>query len=157
MGLKQQEICAAKWIFTLLDYDADGKLQLSDLERALGIESYYFEGQLRDADEDDDGAITFEEFLVSYAKPRPVWKNLVIMAANTLAVFLLLQSPLDVMLKCILVGALILRPQIISRPASLVYDAIAALVGSGRARVQMGGAGAGGGGDGGRGSVWRAA
>jgi hypothetical protein len=31
MGLKQQEICAAKWIFTLLDYDADGENFHSEL------------------------------------------------------------------------------------------------------------------------------
>jgi hypothetical protein len=45
----------------------------------------------QDADEDEDGALVFEEFLLSYAKPKPVWKNLVIMAANTLAIFALLQ------------------------------------------------------------------
>lgn len=45
----------------------------------------------QDADEDEDGAIVFEEWLVSYAKPKPVWKNLVLMAANTLIIFLLLQ------------------------------------------------------------------
>jgi hypothetical protein len=31
----------------VVDHSVAGKLQLSDLERALGIESYYFEGQLR--------------------------------------------------------------------------------------------------------------
>ncbi|KAI8466512.1 MAG: hypothetical protein J3K34DRAFT_433633 [Monoraphidium minutum] len=154
MGLRQQEICAAKWVFTLLDYDADGKVQLSDLAAAAGIESYYYDAQLQDADEDEDGALVFEEFLLSYAKPKPVWKNLVIMAANTAAIFLLLQSPIDVMLKVILTGALVLRPQIISRPAGMVYDAIAALIGSGRARAAMAKS-AGGGSE--RGSVWRAA
>lgn len=156
MGLAQQEICAAKWIFTLLDYDADGKVQLSDLERATGIESYYYEAQLQDADGDDDGAILFEEFLLSYAKPRPVWKNLIIMASNTLAIFLLLQSPLDVMLKCILCGALILRPQIISRPVCMIYDGFAALVGASRARAAVAQQGDGGA-TAGRPSVWRAA
>lgn len=46
----------------------------------------------KDADEDEDGAIVFEEWLVSYAKPKPVWKNLLLMAANTLIIFLLLQA-----------------------------------------------------------------
>lgn len=176
----------------------------------------------QDADDDEDGALVFEEFLLSYAKPKPVWKNLVIMAANTLVIFLLLQasglgaqggaglgcahhcacwrlvtgcpkqsscgrsgashfsavaipvvvpaqpltpcppnpphphpqSPLDVMLKCVLVGALILRPQIISRPACIFYDAIAALIGTGRARAEVARSSAEGSG---RPSVWRAA
>jgi len=46
MGLTHQEICAAKWVFTLLDFNADGKVQLSDLEGAAGVESYYYEAQL---------------------------------------------------------------------------------------------------------------
>jgi hypothetical protein len=91
IGIPLQEICAAKWVFTLLDFDADGKVALADLDKAEGIERYYVDASLQDADEDEDGAIVFEEFLVSYAKPKPVWKNLIIMAANTLAIFLLLQ------------------------------------------------------------------
>jgi len=66
------------------------------------------------------------------------------------------QSPLDVMLKCLLTGALILRPQIISRPASAVYDAVAALVGGTRARAEVARSRSSGGGAG-RPSVWRAA
>jgi hypothetical protein len=58
------------------------------------------------------------------------------------------------MIKCVLVGALILRPQIISRPASIVYDAVAALAGATRARQEL--AKRDSGGDG-RASVWRAA
>jgi hypothetical protein len=49
---------------------------------------------------DDDGLISFEEFLVSYAKPKPIGKNMLIMAINTAAIYLILQAPfLDVMLK----------------------------------------------------------
>jgi hypothetical protein len=33
----------------------------------------------------------FEEFLLSYAKPKPIWKNLIIMVANTVAIFVILQ------------------------------------------------------------------
>lgn len=157
MGLTHQEVCAAKWVFTLLDYNADGKLSLADVEQAAGIERHYYEAQLQDADTDDDGALVFEEFLLSYAKPRPVWKNLVIMAANTAAIFLLLQSPLDVMLKVVLVGALILRPQIVSRPACYVYDGVVALAAAGRARAAVASREGEGGGSNGRGSVWRTA
>ena len=71
------------------------------------------------------------------------------------------QSPLEVMLKVVLVGALFLRPQIISRPTSVLYDAIAALVGGARARSELARRGSGGGDSGGGGgarpSVWRAA
>jgi hypothetical protein len=49
---------------------------------------------------DNDGLISFEEFLVSYAKPKPIGKNMLIMAINTAAIYLILQAPfLDVMLK----------------------------------------------------------
>lgn len=55
---------------------------------------------------DDDGLISFEEFLVSYAKPKPIGKNMLIMAINTAAIFFILQAPfLDVMLK-VTAGAL---------------------------------------------------
>ena len=46
MGISLQEIMAAKWVFVLLDYDADGKVRLEDLRAAAGIESYYVEAQL---------------------------------------------------------------------------------------------------------------
>lgn len=49
---------------------------------------------------DDDGFITFEEFMVSYARPKPILKNLLIMAINTAVIFFILQAPwLDTMIK----------------------------------------------------------
>jgi hypothetical protein len=55
---------------------------------------------LRVISADDDGLISFEEFLVSYAKPKPIGKNMLIMAINTAAIYFILQAPfLDVMLK----------------------------------------------------------
>lgn len=42
----------------------------------------------------------FEEFLISYARPKPILKNLLIMAINTAVIYFILQAPfLDVMLK----------------------------------------------------------
>lgn len=42
----------------------------------------------------------FEEFLVSYAKPKPIFKNMLIMVINTAVIYLILSAPmLDVMLK----------------------------------------------------------
>jgi hypothetical protein len=49
---------------------------------------------------DDDGFITFEEFMVSYARPKPILKNLLIMAVNTAIIYFILQAPfLDTMIK----------------------------------------------------------
>lgn len=49
---------------------------------------------------DGDGQITFEEFMVSYARPKPILKNLLIMVINTAVIYFILQAPmLDVMLK----------------------------------------------------------
>lgn len=49
---------------------------------------------------DNDGFITFEEFMVSYARPKPILKNLLIMAVNTAIIYFILQAPfLDTMIK----------------------------------------------------------
>lgn len=49
---------------------------------------------------DDDGFITFEEFMISYARPKPILKNLLIMAINTAVIYFILQAPfLDTMIK----------------------------------------------------------
>ena len=49
---------------------------------------------------DDDGFISFEEFIISYARPKPILKNLLIMAVNTAVIFLIMQAPmLDTMIK----------------------------------------------------------
>jgi hypothetical protein len=47
---------------------AAGKVQLSTLAKAEGIEEYMYEDKLEDADADGDGALLFEEFLGSYAR-----------------------------------------------------------------------------------------
>jgi hypothetical protein len=50
--------------------------------------------------QDDDGFITFEEFIISYARPKPILKNLLIMAINTAVIYFVLQAPfLDTMIK----------------------------------------------------------
>ncbi|WIA38558.1 hypothetical protein OEZ86_001874 [Tetradesmus obliquus] len=138
MSLNKTELAAAKWVFGLLDFDNDGKVALSMYKAAQGIEAYVYEDKIEDADADDDGLISFEEFLVSYAKPKPIGKNMLIMAINTAAIFFILQAPfLDVMLKVVLVGVLMLRPQLISRPAALLYDAIKAIVDSSKAQAEV--------------------
>lgn len=49
---------------------------------------------------DDDGFISFEEFITSYARPKPILKNILIMAINTAVIFFILQAPmLDTMMK----------------------------------------------------------
>lgn len=49
---------------------------------------------------DEDGYITFEEFMVSYARPKPILKNLLIMVINTAVIYFILQAPfLDTMIK----------------------------------------------------------
>eukprot|EP00878_Enallax_costatus_P017190 GHUV01018047.1.p2 GENE.GHUV01018047.1~~GHUV01018047.1.p2 ORF type:complete len:127 (+),score=40.27 GHUV01018047.1:1167-1547(+) len=113
-------------------------VSLSMYKNAEGIEAYVYDDKIEDADADDDGQIVFEEFLGSYAKPKPIGKNLVIMAVNTLVIFLILQAPfLETMLKVVIVGFLLVRPQIISRPAALLYDAIKAIVDQGKAQAEL--------------------
>jgi hypothetical protein len=51
------------------------------------------------ADEDDDGLLTFEDFLSSYARERPVFLSLAIMAAHTAAFWIIFNCPLDTLFK----------------------------------------------------------
>lgn len=72
---------------------------------AQGIEAYVYEDKIEDADADGDGQIVFEEFLGSYAKPKPIVKNLLIMAINTAVIYFILQAPfLDTMIKVRVLG-----------------------------------------------------
>lgn len=138
MSVNVQELAAAKWVFGLLDFDNDGKVSLAMYSKAEGIEAYVYEDKIEDADADDDGQITFEEFLVSYARPKPILKNLLIMVINTAVIYFILQAPvLDVMLKVVLVGVLMLRPQIVSKPAALLHDAIKAIVDQSKAQAEV--------------------
>ena len=137
MGLTAAELCGAKWVHGLLDFDGDGLIALIDLEGADGIEAFMVEDKLLDADANGDGFLTFEEFASSYARPRPIGKNVFIMAVNTLAIWALLQSPLDLIIKAVLVAAMVLRPQLVSRPATLVYDGAEAIVNGLRARLEL--------------------
>ena len=137
MSLSAAEVCTAKWVHGLLDFDGDGLVSLLDLEGAEGIEAYMVEDKLLDADANGDGFLTFEEFASSYARPRPIGKNVFIMAVNTLAIWAVLQSPLDLIIRAVLVAAMVLRPQLISRPATLVYDGAEAIFNGLRARLEL--------------------
>lgn len=46
-------------------------------------------------------------------------------------------APAHVCLQVVLVGILFVRPQIVSRPAALLYDAIKALVDQGKAQAEL--------------------
>lgn len=50
-------------------------------------------------DENDDGFLSFEDFLTSYAKERPVFLVMAILAAHTAAFWLVFNIPMDMVFK----------------------------------------------------------
>jgi hypothetical protein len=144
-GLTKQELLACRWIFLMLDLDNDNKLRLADLRRAGGVEAGIAEARgLLDAEAESDAAeeelslVTFEEYVSStYAKPKEPFKAAAVLIANTLMVYLVLQAPVDILVKGAAIAAMLLRPQLIARPVIWVHDAIMGLINGARARAEL--------------------
>ncbi len=51
------------------------------------------------ADANEDGFLSFEDFLTSYARERPVFLSMAVMAAHTAAYWVIFNSPLDLLFK----------------------------------------------------------
>jgi len=128
--------------FRLLDISRSGKLPLSFLKKAQGIEAKVVEGVLEDADEDGDGQLTFEDFLTSYARERPVLMTMAVLLVHTACFWAIFNLQLDTFLKVILSGILILKPQLVTGPVTKVWRIGEALVGRFMATREMAAKGA---------------
>jgi hypothetical protein len=138
-GLKRTELLAARWAFLMMDLDGDNKVALSDVERAGGVEAGIAEARgLEDSDSDNDGLVTFEEYLsATYSRPKEPFKAAAVLLANTLAVWLIFQAPCDLLIKGAAVAVLLLRPQVVARPVIWLHDAIMGLINGARARAEL--------------------
>jgi len=140
--LTMPEMAGVLATFRLLDVDNDGRLPLAELEaKAQGIEKQIVDGVLADTDPDNDGLLTFEDFLTSYHKERPTFQIMAVMAANCLAFWLIFQAPVDMTIKAALALVLVIKPQIINTPIIKVWTIIKALIDGFRARQEVGGGG----------------
>ena len=66
----------------------------------------------QDADADEDGFLSFEDFLTSYHKERPVVLSMLVMAAHAGAFYLVLNSPLELTLRVLLCIILLVKPAV---------------------------------------------
>jgi len=136
------EMSAALAVFKLLDFNADGYVRIDELERAQGIEKKVLDDVLRDADENNDGFLSFEDWLDSYARERPALLAMAVLAAHTAVYYLIFNSPVDTLFKAVLAVLVLLKPQFITNPVIKIYHIVKALMDRGRATQALGGMGA---------------
>lgn len=135
--LTDAEIAPLLFIFSAMDTGNSGKLSLNSLRQSGFVEAQMVEDKLEDADEDEDGYVTFEEYLQSYARPRDTMLAVLMMAANTLAIWLVINSPLELFLKTAIIAALVLRPQVVAKPVMKVYEMVKAIMGRAQAEREL--------------------
>ena len=104
---------------------------------AQGIEREVVEDVLEEADTNEDGFISFEDFLSSYAREKPIILNMVVLLAHTLTYWAVLNLPLDFALRVAVCAGLLLKPQIITGPAIKVYTIVRSIVDRVRAEIEM--------------------
>jgi Ca2+-binding EF-hand superfamily protein len=113
-SITMQEMAVVLATFKLLDWAGTGSIKLEDLRKAQGLEKIVVDEKLEDADADDDGLLSFEDFLVSYSKVRPVWMAMAVLVTWTSAFYLIFSVPFDPTLKVLISAFLVLKPQIIT-------------------------------------------
>ena len=113
-SITMQEMAVALATFKLLDWTASGSVKLEDLRKAQGLEKIIVEDKLEDADADDDGLLSFEDWLVSYSRERPIWLAMAVLVCWSSVFYLLFSVPLDPTIKVLISGFLVYKPQIIT-------------------------------------------
>jgi hypothetical protein len=102
-----------------------------------GIEREVVEDVLEDADTNEDGFISFEDFLASYAREKPVILNMVVLLAHTLVYWTVLNLPLDFAIRVVVCAALFLKPQLITGPVIKMYTIVRSIIDRIRAEIEM--------------------
>lgn len=136
-AVSSNEMSKALAIFKLLDFNNDGYIRLDEYSKAQGIEKKVLEDVLLDADENKDGFLSFEDFMDSYSRDRPVFLSLAVMAAHTAAFWLLFNSPLDTLFKTVIAVLMLLRPAIITNPVIKIWQIATTLLGRARATAEV--------------------
>lgn len=135
--LSLNEMTTVLVMFRLLDTDSDEKLRVDELSKAQGIEAQYFENILEDADVDEDGFLSFEDFLTSYHKERPVILSALVMLAHAATFYCILQAPVDFTIRGVMAMCVLLRPMIITGPVIKIYTMFKTLFGGMMAQQEM--------------------
>ncbi|GLC52776.1 hypothetical protein PLESTB_000667000 [Pleodorina starrii] len=139
-SLSPAEVASALAVFRLLDFNLDNYVKLEDLRKAQGIEREIVADQLEDADTNEDGFLSFKDFLTSFARERPVILNMVVLLAHTAVFWLILNLPmLDIPIKAVLAVALLIKPQFVTAPVVKFYMMMRNVVDRARAEVEMAG------------------
>ncbi|KAG2452172.1 hypothetical protein HYH02_003204 [Chlamydomonas schloesseri] len=137
-SLSTSEMASALAIFRLLDFNLDGYVKLEDLRRAQGIEREFVNEKLEDADTNEDGFLSFKDFLTSYARERPVILNMLVLLAHTAAFWVIFNLPgLDLPVKAIMAMGLMLKPQFVTGPVIKIYTIFQTIFNRARAEVAM--------------------
>ncbi len=66
-----------------------------------------------------------------------VWLTILVMAVNTLLIWGIFNSPLDMMLKSVAAVVLVVKPQIVNRPIIKVYEIVETILNRGKAEVAL--------------------
>ncbi|GIL80794.1 hypothetical protein Vretimale_9094 [Volvox reticuliferus] len=139
-ALSPAEVAAALAIFRLLDFNLDNYVKLEDLRKAQGIEREVVADKLEDADTNEDGFLSFKDFLTSYARERPVILNMVVLLAHTAIFWLILNLPmLDIPVKAVLCLGVLLKPQFVTASVIKIYQIFRTVVDRARAEIEMAG------------------
>ncbi|KAG2425101.1 hypothetical protein HXX76_014010 [Chlamydomonas incerta] len=137
-SLSTAELSAALAVFRLLDFNLDGYVKLEDLRRAQGIEREFVNEKLEDADTNEDGFLSFKDFLTSYARDRPVILNMVVLLAHTAAFWAIFNLPgLELPIKAIMAMGLILKPQFVTGPVIKLFTIFQTIFNRARAEIAM--------------------
>ncbi|GIL65792.1 hypothetical protein Vafri_19420 [Volvox africanus] len=139
-ALSRVEVAAALAIFRLLDFNLDNYVKLEDLRKAQGIEREVVADKLEDADTNEDGFLSFKDFLTSYARERPVILNMVVLFAHTALFWFILNLPmLDIPVKAVLCLGVLLKPQFVTTPVIKLYQILRTVIDRARAEIEMAG------------------
>ncbi|PNH07416.1 hypothetical protein TSOC_006122, partial [Tetrabaena socialis] len=137
-SLSPADLSSALAIFRLLDFNADSYVRLEDLRKAQGLEREIVADQLEDADTNEDGFLSFKDFLTSYARERPVLLNAVVLLAHSAAFWFILNLPmLELPFRALLCVALMLKPQVVTGPVIKLFTVLRTLWNRGRAEIEM--------------------
>ncbi|EFJ40043.1 hypothetical protein VOLCADRAFT_108377 [Volvox carteri f. nagariensis] len=141
-ALSPAEVSSALAVFRLLDFNLDNYVKLDDLRKAQGIEREVVADKLEDADTNEDGFLSFKDFLTSYARERPVVLNMLVLLAHTAVFWLVFSLPmLDVPVRAVMCLALLIKPQLVTGPVIKLYQIMRTVIDRARAEIEMASAG----------------
>lgn len=103
-----------------------------------GIERETCVNVLEDADANDDGFLSFEDWLISYTRERPVWLTLAVLLAHCGCCYVVLNIlPIETMFKAVGCVLLLAMPQLVTAPVIKAYNIAKSLYDRLRATIMI--------------------